>query len=232
MAEVDNAQDETHDDTRDDARTRRSQARGRERRERLLAAASQLLGEREIEEISLQDLARTAGIPTSSAYHFYTNAMDAFAALTEEIGAALAHTLTEPLELPPKACWEDVVTITAERAVTFYRTRPDARRLLIGSHTPPHLKRSDRDNDRTIAAVMRDHIDAAFQLPVMERDEDVYFHAIEIADLFYSLSMLRHGEITDEMAEEAVRAMVAYLRTYLPARLPRRHHAESERPTP
>ncbi|WP_432181761.1 TetR/AcrR family transcriptional regulator [Streptomyces sp. NBC_00063] len=209
------------DGTRDSARSGRSQARGRERREHLLAAASRLLAERDLDEISLQDLAQAAGIPTSSAYHFYANAMDAFAALAKEISADLAAALTEPIPASRLVTWEDVFTVSAGRAVDFYASRPDARQLLIGSKTPPQFKRADRENDRMLGQVLRGHLAAAFRLPAMERDEEVYFHAVEIIDLFYSLSMLRDGEITDEMAEEALRAGIAYLRTYLPARLPR-----------
>ncbi|WP_432168346.1 TetR family transcriptional regulator [Streptomyces sp. bgisy031] len=207
---------------RDNGRTGRSQARGRERREQLLAAASRLLAERDLDEISLQDLARAARIPTSSAYHFYANAMDAFAALAQEISADLSAALAEPIPAQRLTTWEDVFTVSAGRAVDFYAARPDARQLLIGGKTPPQFKRTDRENDRVLGQVLRGHLAAAFHLPAMERDEEIYFHTVEIIDLFYSLSMLRDGEITDEMADEALRAGIAYLRTYLPALLPRR----------
>ncbi|MEV6108055.1 hypothetical protein AB0M28_25610 [Streptomyces sp. NPDC051940] len=202
------------------ARTRGPQARGRRRRAELLAAASRLLGERELDGISLQDLARAADIPTGSAYYFYANATEAFAALTEQIGADLAEVLAAPIPAAQLTAWEDVITVCAGRAVDFYAARPDARQLLIGSKAPPEFKRSDRENDLLLGSILRDHITAVFELPAMPRDGDLYFHAVEIIDLFYSLSMLRHGRITDDMAAEAVRAAVAYLRTYLPAELP------------
>lgn len=202
-------------------RAPRSQARGRQRREQLLAAARQLLATHELEDISLQDMARVAAIPTGSAYHFYANAMDAFAALTTQIGTDLAAVLAEPMPHERVLSWEDVISISSDRAVAFYAERPDARQLLIGSRTPPQFKRSDRENDRLLGRVIRDHIAAAFQLPAMANDDDVYFHAVEIIDLFYSLSVLQSAEITPAMAEEAVRAAVAYLRLYLPATLPR-----------
>ena len=209
-------------ETADSGATRasRSQARGRQRRGELLAAASSLLEEREIDEISLQDLARAAGIPTGSAYHFYANAGDAFAALTEQIGADLAAVLTEAIPRESLKSWEDVVAVSADRAVAFYAARADARQLLIGSKTPPQYKRSDRENDYLLGGVLRDHIASAFRLPSMEREDEIFFHAVEIIDLFYSLSMLRAGKITAAMADEAVRAAVAYLRLYLPAELP------------
>ena len=200
---------------------RRSQARGRQRRERLLAAASQLLAERDLDEISLQDLARSAGIPTGSAYHFYANAAEAFAALTEQIGDDLAAVLSTPIAPGKLASWEDVIIISARRAVDFYLARPDARQLLIGPKTQPQFKGADRENDLRLVAILRDHIAGVFLLPAIPRERDIYFNAVEIIDLFYSLSMLRAGCITAEMADEAVRAAIAYLRSYLPAALPR-----------
>lgn len=202
--------------------TVRSQARGRQRRAALLAAARELLAERELDEISLSDLADTAGIPAGSAYHFYANATDAFAALTEQVVADLAAVLTEPIPPADLTTWEDVIAVSAARAVRFYDERPDARQLLIGAKAPPEFKRTDRENDRFLGTVLRDHVAAVFELPAMPRTDEIFFHAVEIVDLFYSLSMLREGAITADMAAEAVRAAVAYLRTYLPAVLPRR----------
>ncbi|MFF3885520.1 TetR/AcrR family transcriptional regulator [Streptomyces sp. NPDC001914] len=206
-------------------RTGRSQARGRQRRAELLTAARQLLAEHEIDEVSLHDLARAAGIPTGSAYHFYANAMDAFAALAEQISAELEQVLAAPLPPGSAADWEDVLAELAGRAVAFYRERPDAQQLLLGVKTPPEFKLRDRENDRQLGLLVRGHIAAAFELPALPQDEELYFHAVEIIDLFYVLSVVRHGEITDAMAAEALRAAVAYLRTYLPAVLPAREAA-------
>jgi hypothetical protein len=50
----------------------------------------------------------------------------------------------------------------------------------------------------------------------------MFFRAVEIADLMFSLSMLEHGSITPQMTEEAILAVTAYLGTHLPAALPRR----------
>lgn len=206
----------------DGASRGRSQERGRQRRAALIAAARELLGERELDDISLQDLARTAGIPTGSAYHFYANATAVFAALTEQIGDDLAAVVAAPVPAADVASWEDVITVCADRALAFYAARPDARQLLIGSRTPAEFKASDRENDQFLGVIVRDHIAAVFELPAMPNEKDLFFHAVEIIDLFYSLSMLRSGAITPAMADEAVRAAVAYLRTYLPAELPRR----------
>lgn len=65
-------------------------------------------------------------------------------------------------------------------------------------------------------------IERRFVLPERKDRTALFFRAIEIADLMFSLSVLEHGAITGPMTEEAVRAVSAYLRTHFPASLPRR----------
>ena len=43
-----------------------------------------------------------------------------------------------------------------------------------------------------------------------------------MTDSIWSLSYARHGTITDDLAREAQRAAIAYLRGYLPAYAPKR----------
>jgi AcrR family transcriptional regulator len=197
-----------------------TQARGRERREKMLRAATELLSEKELSEISFNDVAALAGIPKGSAYHFYANVMELYAALTEQLGAELFECLSPAIPKRQVSCWEDVIKVLCKRVEQYYAQRPGARKLLVGGETPPQFKRSDRDNDRRLGALIKSHLAAHFQLPVIPNDLDVFFYAVEIVDLFYCLSMIRHNRITEAMGEEAILAGIAYLRSYLPAILP------------
>lgn len=198
-----------------------TQARGRARREKLLQTAAELLGEKELEEITFNEVAQRAEIPKGSAYHFYANVMDLYSALTEQIGADLLECLAAPLGDREIKRWEDVIAALCKRTEEFYGERPEARQLLIGGKTPPQYKRTDRDNDLRIGGVVKTHLAQHFKLPSIPNELDVLFYAVEIIDLLYCLSMIRHNCITEEMGEEAIRAGVAYLRTYLPEILPR-----------
>ena len=63
--------------------TRKSslRVRGIARRDKLLEAARELLKSREMDEISLGDVAKLAKVPKGSAYHFYSNIVDVYASL-------------------------------------------------------------------------------------------------------------------------------------------------------
>jgi len=198
-----------------------TQARGRARREKLLQTAAELLGEKELEEITFNEVAQRAEIPKGSAYHFYANVMDLYSALTEQIGADLLATLSAPIDSDQVKRWEDVLAELCRRTEQFYDQRPDARQLLIGGKTPPQYKSTDRENDRRIGALLKHQLSQHFKLPSIPNELDVLYYAVSIIDLIYCLSMIRHNHITEEMGEEAVRAGVAYLRTYLPEILPR-----------
>ncbi len=199
-----------------------TQARGRARRERLLKAAAEVLAEKDLDDITFNEVAQRARIPKGSAYHFYANVMELYSALTDKIGDDLIEYLQPPYPGQEVKIWEDIVRMICKRAEQFYRERPDARELLIGGKTPPQYKRSDRENDRLIGAELKKMFEMYYVLPSIPNELDVFFYTIEIIDLFYCLSMIRHNEVTEEMGEEAILAATSYLRNYLPVVLPRR----------
>jgi hypothetical protein len=94
--------------------------------------------------------------------------------------------------------------------------------LQIGPKVPTELKLRDRQNDAAIGGIYERHIAAHFQLPQFEDRAQVFFRAVEIADLMFMLSVLERGYITTEMGQEASKAMCAYLACYLPPELPPR----------
>jgi AcrR family transcriptional regulator len=209
--------------------TRKStlRVRGIARRRLLLEAARALLETRELDAISLGDVAAHAGVPKGSAYHFYEDIKDLYAALLavteEELLAAQRLPITTRIR-----AWPDIIQVLIERGVTYYANNPASRQLQIGPKTPPDLKLRDRRSDEALGGIYEQQLQAFFELPEIPNRARVFFHAVEIADLMFGLSVLENGEITDEMSAEATRAAVAYLGTYLPAKLPRRRRRAAQ----
>ncbi len=204
-------------------KTRKStlRVRGIARRELLLSAARELLNERELDEISLGDVAARAGVPKGSAYHFYDDIKDLYAALLAVTEEELLKTQSLPITDPVRQ-WPDVVRILLRRGVAFYNANRASRQLQIGPKTPPELKLRDRRSDFALGGIIQRQMHARFELPEIPNVARIFFCAVEIADLMFGLSVLETGQITPEMGAEAERAVVAYLGTYLPAKLPRR----------
>jgi AcrR family transcriptional regulator len=199
---------------------RRTQERGRTRRAALVEAGRKLLRAQEIDEISLTDIADEAGIPKSSAYHFFSHVIEVFEAAASDMELELQAYL-ERLSTDGCNDWRQVATIFMGRGAAFFNGNRDAMQLLIGPKSPSAIKLKDRQNDFAIAALLKDQISAHFELPELADTPEIFFRGIEIADLFFGLSVIRHGHITDEFNSEAARATCAYLSLYLPVVLPR-----------
>jgi AcrR family transcriptional regulator len=198
-------------------------APGIARRARLLQAARELLSTRDLDVLSLADVAARARIPKGSAYHYYGDIMDLYASLLALIEEELLEDLRRPLRGAGLGTWADVVAALIRRGVRYFDAHPAARQLVLSPKTPSELKLRDRQSDIRIGQVFERHIGERFVLPEHPARAKVFFRAVEIADLMFSLSMLEHGTITPEMAGEATRAMVGYLGSHFPAVLkPRR----------
>jgi AcrR family transcriptional regulator len=196
-------------------------ARGIERRKRLLESARTLLSSRELNELTLSDVAAHAQIGKGSAYFFYADIDDLYASLQAVQHAELIAVLKQPIRKPVRR-WQDVVVALNARGMQYYSRNPAARQLQIGPRTSPDLKLSDRQSDVRLGRLYEQHLETFFTLPALEAREKIFFRAVEIADLMFSLSVLEHGTITPAMCAEADRAAIAYLESYLTASLPRR----------
>jgi AcrR family transcriptional regulator len=177
-----------------------------------------------MDEISLGDVAKHAKVPKGSAYHFYSNIVDVYASLVALHDKDLHTLMSAPIRKRVKN-WREIMEILLDRAAVFYFRNPSARQLLVGPKTLPELKMRDRQNDVLIGKVFEDHVTATFVLPALPQRSEIFFRAVEIADLMFCLAMLSRGEITDEMTSEAKRAAIAYLESYISPALPRRKHS-------
>jgi AcrR family transcriptional regulator len=74
------------------------QRRSQQRREKIVAAATQLFGRQGIGQTSLTDIARLAGIPLPSLYDYFKDKQDLVAAVPEENYLALYRQVTQDAE--------------------------------------------------------------------------------------------------------------------------------------
>lgn len=192
-----------------------TQARGRARRQLLLAAACALLEQHDLDQLALGVVAEHAGVPRGSAYYFFED----IHALYVELGRSFADQMRARqlvrIEVPI-ADWRDVVGTSVERGAAFFNANKAARQLLLGPKAPADIKRSDREADYDIARGLIAQVARFFVMPVLPDPLGIFYRAIEIGDLMFCLAVLDHGEITPPMIEEAKKACCAYLSLYLP----------------
>ncbi|MFZ8991002.1 MAG: TetR/AcrR family transcriptional regulator, partial [Pseudohongiellaceae bacterium] len=97
-----------------------TQARGRERRQRLIESARTLLDVHRMDELSLADIASHAGIPTGSAYHFFPNVTAVYQALGERFSEELDAELAKPYQISLDDDWLSIIDEAIDRAHRFY----------------------------------------------------------------------------------------------------------------
>jgi AcrR family transcriptional regulator len=183
-----------------------------------------LLETRQLDAISLGDVAEHAQVPKGSAYHFYADIKDLYSSLLTTIEEEIVLEHREPITSPTRG-WQDVLKIMIERGVCYFEKDAAARQLLIGPKTPPDLKMQDRRSDLTLSKIFEQQVAELYDLPDLPNRSDIFFRALEIVDLMFSLSMIEHKRITEEMCQEAMRASIAYLECYLPRTLPKKRRA-------
>jgi len=195
-----------------------TQARGRARRAELLEAARAMLETQGLDQIGMIAVAEAAGIPASSAYHFFPEISDLWKELARTIATAQA---AEDLMLPETDEWETLVELSLEHHQRAFNADPAARQLMLGARTPPDIKHAACKEDFRFGTALWTAIRRQFVLPELADSREIFFKALLISDVFFSLSVADYGHVTDGALRESKLAALAYLRAYLPRRLAR-----------
>jgi AcrR family transcriptional regulator len=197
------------------------QERGNIRRQRLLSAAEELLGSVPVEALSFKAVCVKAGVPESSAYHFFANRYDLMTALTTRLAEKFSLAYKAPVAARRIQNWRDVVDLIIDRAVEMYQANPAAVQVWLSGRTPAEVRLADHVSDKQVSHVVREVFEQFFELPDLPGNCDIFFYFMELSDLMLSLSVIEHGEITENMVEESKRAGKGYLANYLPPVLER-----------
>jgi len=208
----------TTDVKRRPAARKATQARGRARRAELLETGRTLLASHTLDQIGMIAIAEAAGIPASSAYHFFPEVGDLWKELVRTI--ALAKVEDEP-QAPEADEWETLVEGALDYYQHVFNTDRAARQLMLGPRTPPDIKHAGCKEDFRFGAALWMAIRSQFVLPELADSRELFFKALLVADVFFSLSVADHDRVTDAALREAKLAVIAYLRAYLPKRLAR-----------
>lgn len=197
-----------------------TQARGRARRKALLAAARDMLTTKTLQEIELSDVAAMAGIPKSSAYHFYSDIHSLYAELASIEDEELREVFLQPV--PEAESWVEILFVLIDRAAAYFRANRSAQQLMLGPATPPDIKRSSRMADVAHGAVYEQQINAQFVLPDIPDRDRKFFCAVESIDLMFQLSLIERDVLDDAFVEEAKTIASAYLGAFIPRVLAKR----------
>lgn len=195
------------------------QKRSQIRFEAILDSAERLLDRLEPSEISVYTLADDAGFSPPSIYQFFSDSNQVFVALAERI---LGQFVTAFDQSPnaPFHTWQELMALRFGDARAFYNQNKAARSLLLGSGLSSAIRARDLNFDREIAMRSKEEIQKRFFVGDIPEIVERFTELLVINDALWTLSVHRHGIITDAYEEQARRAREAYSRTFLPEYLP------------
>lgn len=194
------------------------QERGRARYEAMLDAAEALLATAEVEEIGYYEIVKRARMKAASAYHFFPTKSAIFIALAQRY---LAHFVQWSQESPSRSHvrWQDLIANAHQDAVAYYNGHRAAMKLILGAQPFLEVLRDDSTANKTISLQLLERLRTAYELPNIKDAERKFLIAVAISDGIWRASFSAFGRIVPDYAEEAVRATLAYLRTFLPEHL-------------
>jgi AcrR family transcriptional regulator len=196
---------------------RPAQKRGQTRVAALLDAADILLQERDINDISLYDVAHAADVPPTSAYHFFPTKESIFLGLAERYLQTMHTALDAPIDHEALEHWQDLVALRYHRVVDYFNNSQNALKLFLGLALQSDVRRLDFQDIDSLAADTYSSMDQFFEMPYVRDPAFKFSVAFSIYDGIWAASYARHGYITPKYAKEGLRAALAYLSTFLPS---------------
>jgi AcrR family transcriptional regulator len=193
---------------------------GRVRRQKLLMGAKTLSETRAIKDISLADVCEEAGIPRASAYHFFPNVEAIFLAL-RFLNAIETFEALNTVTATDYNRWQAYLTGLMEKVASIFREDPLKAKLVYETNTPDFEGDSfGTQIDDQIVELFYNQLSVRYVLPELKEIKDVLQIGYSIANGVFMLSYRMENSITEHYLQEAITAAIAYLRCYLPEKLP------------
>lgn len=189
--------------------------RGKIRLKVLIEATDALLESSDVSEIGLYQIAERAGVPPASIYHFFPNKEAALIAVAEDYLLRFKEVGLRPLD-PRPANWQELIAARVRGAARFYNEHVSLMRLFLGASLSAEVRKRDMAGTFAMAETRAELLERYFVVPPVPGWIGKLATSIAISDGIWALSYSQHGCIPDDAVEEGVRAVTAYLRSYLP----------------
>jgi AcrR family transcriptional regulator len=194
-------------------------AAARARVDSILDAADDLIASRQLETVSLPLIARAAGVPASSLYHFFPSTEAILVALVRRYNAKQDILLEQALASAPRDSWQAMLRELAMVARAFYDENPVYTRLVLRTAAFGGLRQADDEHITELGRRMLEVLNQFFHMPDAPDLALRLGIAIALSDRIWALLPDQNGKISDMAFEESVLAMIAYLSNYLPPRM-------------
>lgn len=193
------------------------QERGWRKFELILTAASDMICERGVHNLSIPNIATRAKIPLSSVYQFFPTPQAILVELAKRHNDKLNEQLVETLLAAKLTRWEDIFTIMIDVVVNYSRANAVAQDLFLSPIVPKEIMAISTDADEKLNTAILELLPQEIIEALLLAPEgiDPIRVTIEIVLTVFSVAFRTYGEITDYAVAEAKRAGISYLQSYL-----------------
>jgi AcrR family transcriptional regulator len=196
------------------------QERSRARFEAILDATDRLLQNSNVENISLYDIAREAGMAAASVHYLFPDVDAVYVTLAERYMRDFALLREKHRSDRRSSSWQKYIRDSLQRSCKQYNDNRGKMELLLGPRLGRKVELEDIRNNDTIADIILGTLNRHYRLPALPHLNRVMSFGITISDAFWSRAYIQHGSIDDDTLEESIRAHIAYLQLYFPESLP------------
>jgi AcrR family transcriptional regulator len=191
------------------------QQRSKDRFERVVDAARELLLEKGLSGFSIPELAARLQYSRATIYNFFPTPYAIFNELTRRYLAQYEEILHNEARRLVHESWQDGARALARVSARFYNRQPAACVLLLGGPITDESYRAQELMIQRLGHLLQ-RIFAARGVTLPPGPPDVSLLTVEIASTCFRVSYLLHGRVTAEYQAEAGEAMIAYLSRYVP----------------
>lgn len=142
------------------------QQRSRERVQRLIDAADEILGSEDYESLTVRRIADVAGVPVGSIYQFFADKDAIVDAVARRYLDQFAGVMDDLIAQSDQVAWSDLTDTLLDSFIDMYRSNPGYLTIWLGHHLSAELQAADDANNEALANGIR-HI-----LIVQERLDD------------------------------------------------------------
>lgn len=193
-----------------------TQERSRRRVADLLDGAAELVEEKGVEALSTRAIAERAGVPVASLYQYFADKEDVLLALLDRAMVETSERVEAAVAALPRHGIADMVAATTRAYAEVFRERRALVQIWLRGRTNPAVSEYGRAHNQRIAQQV---VDAAVTLGMApdSLSPKVLLLAVELGDRALQLAFADSDEGDQELIDESIVLITAYLEKRAPA---------------
>lgn len=187
---------------------------------RIQNAMISLTKTRNINNISIYDIASEAHMSSSTIYYYYPNVEALLSTMIDDILSGFFDVVDCVSKLENLTHWKDVNRNLEIKFARYCENNPLAFKSLYTQHQFASVKEKEIENDIKLGNAILKLYDDKFHLPKLPDNKNIFTIALQVSDKLYQSYHDDNGFMYEDIVDEAIILTESYLNYYLPQHLP------------